>query len=444
MNVIVDYIFNNPDILLKRDFLIEIFTVADRAVLDDNNLLQPNVVYKGKLFLNRTNELCIVEDFTKSKNNEITVTKFKIMLTECDTSKPLLAPEDIITLKSNVISNHVGSEIKTTLGRFLYNYILLCIPFDTKIPYINLQWDMSELEGMLFTLATTKSISTEQIKRYATNLYFLGNISEISVPGYSRKALSTDPKIAKRRKELLLKHKDKIELGDAVIMSQIEQELIAMDKAYLKDDSSMGFYEKALGKSFNTQRKKLHVIGGMVEAFGDSGNFKLVDTPLEDGLTVKNFATAANEIRAGSYSRAMETAEGGVLAKEISRSLQNVRITGNDCESKQTIKLKITENNKHLYMNRFMLTGTTTVEVTEKNIMSLIGRVIDIRSPMTCQEETGYCYVCMGGLFKTLNTEALTMRTMSLSAFFLNLSLKKMHSSSFSTMEIVDINKFIL
>jgi hypothetical protein len=226
-------------------------------------------------------------------------------------------------------------------------------------------------------------------------------------------------------------------------MTTVEQELIALDKAYLKDDPSMGYYTALGGKAFNVQRKKMFLTGGMVEQFGNKGHFDFVPQSLEDGWTEESLPIIANEIRAGSFSRAKETAKGGEEGKFLMRMFQNIRITEDDCGTRHTIPLLLKPATAYLYRYRtILLPGGRKVILDDTTLPQYIGKQVNLRSPMACASKSGYCYTCMGELFRSLNQRVLSMRANAISAWMVTSSLKLMHGKSFQATKITSLNPY--
>ena len=101
----------------------------------------------------------------------------------------------------------------------------------------------------------------------------------------------TDPAIKKRKAELIKQYEG--QLNDPVIIAKIEDELIAMDKAYMKGDNSLRFYEAQFdSKTFDIWRKKLYITVGGNGAAGAPELAKAITgvagvsvNQIEDGLT---------------------------------------------------------------------------------------------------------------------------------------------------------------
>jgi hypothetical protein len=360
-------------------------------------------------------------------------------------TKPIFSFRDKVLVEKHKLSTYTDdTPLVSTVGLVIWNYIALAAPFGEVMPYINTSWNRKVIEDLLAHAVITETISTDQLMTCMKNVYYLGHFTELGIVAFTKKSLTTDPEIPKRREQLLRENRDALLAGDAVVMNKIEQELINMDKEWVKDDPVMLFYAKNMGKVFNIQRKKLFATGGMTEKFGDKGNFDFVPSSLSEGWDPEYFDVQASEIRSGSYSRAKETAIGGEDIKFILRVFQNSRILEEDCETTQYLPVHITQINHKFFMYRYMKTsGNNLKELTEDNIKSFIGKTILIRSPMKCKTDGGYCRTCMGKIFSVLDQKQLDLRANILGRYFITSSLKAFHGSSYSTFEISNLNDFM-
>lgn len=439
---LLKYVTQHIDLIRKRDFLIELFTACDRVRYGDVISYQGRL-YRGKL-LNRDGVFVGVDDFVIVDTYTYQIKS----VIETDIVVPadgeaLVTATDRITLLPGVLANSGPKPLQTTFGRMLLNYLILSHPFGSVFPYINDNtWNAGAIGNMLIKAVTEEVITAEQINTYVKNMYFIGHMTELCVPNYTEKSLVTDPKVAVRRKELLAEYADELAKGNPVAMSRIESELIKMDKDWLKDDESMDFFMKSLGKSFNVQRKKMLGVGGMIEKFGQPGKFNFLDAPLSDGITIENFPIVTNEIRMASTSRALETQDGGVAAKSLSRALQNATILEDDCGTKRTMPVTLKKDTASQYRNRYAMFSGRKVELTEAVIQANLGKTVAMRSPMTCATKGGYCTTCMGRLFDVLDQASLTMRALAFSSFLITLSLKKSHGLSYETLDISDLDSY--
>lgn len=357
---------------------------------------------------------------------------------------------DKFPLSAGVIENYKDKEqIITTCGLFLANRLVLVGAFGDKIPYINSKpgssdFTTSKIDDIVANLILNGVCGRKEYDKYMQLGYFLGSMTAIGVPGLSRKALSTDPRVAKRRAELLELHKD--ELDDPIVYTKIEKELIDMDKAWLKGDSSERFYAVSAKKSYNEHRKKMYLTMGISLAFS-GGATQYVTTPgsLADGWDIQHLPTIANEIRRGSYDRGKGTAKGGEQTELILRVLNAVRITDKNCNSNKGITLELTEKNGKEYLGRYVVVSPGKYDMlTKENLSKYVGKTVTLRSPMYCNTIGGLCYTCAGEYFSKLDTEAIGILGVMIGSKFTSISMKSMHFSGISSTTVKDINDYII
>lgn len=442
---LLDFVLANMHILLIRDALLDLFTETEKikASLIDKDTAIPELtpyVYNGKL-LDIEGQLYYVTNVTGirlNRNTPVSVVPLKI-----PTTSRLFYRNSKITLKKGQISNYKKDEdLQTTTGRLLLNYVILVDPFGDMIPYINSDWNISRIEETcIFEALRNETVTVEQVKHYSRNLHWLGHFTELCVPSFTERSLTIDPKIIARRNELIAEHRDEIAAGNATVMNRIEAELIAMDRASLKGDVSTLFYDKD-NKSYEIHRKTMLILGGMVPKFGEKG-FNFIERSLEEGWNVKDFPTISNEIRRGSFARAKETAKGGEETKFVIRVFQNTKITEEDCESQEYLHVEITNDTAQKYLYRSILVNGTLLTLDVDNITSYIGQTVLMRSPMYCSTKVGYCYTCMGGLFRSINQELLTMTAVTISSGFTLAALKSKHGMRTKSISIKSLNKFV-
>lgn len=378
--------------------------------------------------------------YTYGVDNRDTANPGYIVL--CEHGKPPFWAYDMFTLQTGDIECYAGPDIRTSYGRYLTNYWIIAVPFKDRIMYINDTISIPKLESEIAYKIRDGLLTTAQGEQYLNNIYFLGSFGEMIVPVFSPKSLTTDPKIKERKKELIEKNKSK--LNDPVVASQIEDELIAMDKAWLKNDPALGFYGDS-GKKFNTHRKKQYVIGGVIEDFQkEKGNYEFIPNALSEGWDINSFVVIANEIRNGSYSRGIETANGGVQTKDLLRLLQNLKITGEDCHTKRTLPCIMNESIAVNMYGRYFYENGNLKEFTKDIASQYFGKQVNFRSLMYCEQKDGFCNICAGKFFANIDQDVIGVLGLELTAVFLTLSMKNMHGSKLSTMQVNDISKYFV
>lgn len=411
---------------MRRDFLLDMFTACKQDEYGSGEHYLGQLVRKdGKIFgIDELGEEPSLIDFGKVKEGT-----------------PLLSFYEYIELEKGDLEN-VSSKIKTTVGRFLLNYLLLAYPFGDTFEYVNEDFSIGKIEDRIVRAGFDKTVTVEQIKtRYIPNIYFIGHFTELSVPSYSEKSISTSPKVAQRRKELMKQYKD--QLDDPVIMSQIEDELIALDKEYLADDPSMGYFG-GKGKWFDICRKKMLLTGGMVEDVNKESGYAFIQDPYDDGWDPDHFPEMVNDIRRGIYNRAVNTAKGGELVDFIRRIFQDSIISEDDCKTKRGLRVYLSPDIIDNYLHRNIITPSGLVKLTDTNKDKYVGKYVNMRCPMYCETKHGYCYTCMGDIMKDREVESLTMLTSKIGSIFMSISMAAMHGTKTKVVDISDVDQFVI
>ena len=355
-------------------------------------------------------------------------------------SLPPFMMHEQFNLGEGMIQNYTDSKyIVTDVGKFLLNQIILVNSFGTLVPYWNRRFDPEELDKVVAKLILQKSVTRAMYNNYMNYGYWYGEDGSISVAAWSEKSLSTDPNVAAVKAALLEKFKNN--LDDPIVLADIEKQLVQMDKDYLKGDSSEPFFAVTAGKTFSEQRKKMYLTFGLTVAFDkNTGNYEFVEESLASGLTIKNLDVGANDIRRGSYGRGIETAKGGEQTKFVLRIFQEVSIDEEDCFSKQGLPVLLTKKNVKNYLGRWMTDGTL---LDEHNADQYIGKEVLLRSPMYCKSKPGFCYKCVGELFRERDTKAIGMDAVIITSTFTTIAMKSMHVSGIQSTKIENFHRFL-
>jgi len=359
---------------------------------------------------------------------------------------------DRITLNKGMIENYNGSPIETTLGVFLLNYVVLVRPFDAIIPYVNGEWNIKKIEDDIVKKVIDKLITPKQVLQYINHVYFLSSLNDICVPTLSEKCITSNDDVSARRDELFEQYKD--QLDDPNIMVKIEEELIKLDREKMKGDICTGFLIK--GKNYDVQRKRMFTMLGLMESFGDEKtSYTFSKTNLNEGWNMDELDLLANDIRKGSYSRAKSTALGGAESKMLGRNFQDSAIIEDDCGSMRGLPILLTKENSSRFVYRNILIADQLTrddngknlsikELTPENIHEYIDKTVIVRSPMYCNTVGGHCYTCMDTRFKKVGVKMLNIYPISISSTMVTTSLKAMHGTSVSLLELDDLNKLLV
>lgn len=428
-NAFLTYVQHFADRLLKRDTLITLFMRSA-----DGDLPKwvdgPNDYTPGDI-ISMSNARSLSNFALVLPNGEL----LNLPKNKVDINVPFDLYDEIEIGPTDIINWNLPTKGTTTIGRYILNYILLASVFGDKIDYVNDVWPIGKIENKIAEGIMNDEITVKQYRQYMDNGYFIAHFGEICVPTVTEKSFTTDPNIQKRKKELLEQYKD--QLKDPLIIEKIESDLIAMDKAWLKDDPAAGFHDVNAKKSYGIHRKKMFLTVGGIESFDtDGASYNFIQNSLNEGWDVNDMDVIANETRKGSYNRGKETAKGGAQTKFILRVFQDVGITEDDCGTTTTITHTITKANMKNYIGRSILEGTSFVLLDDSNISKYIDKTVKLRSPMGCKTKAGLCHVCSGRKFGQADIEAIGTRAIAISSKFMLASMKAFHGKTISVKKV--------
>ena len=355
-------------------------------------------------------------------------------------NEPLFLYNEAIMINPGEVLNNPSQEaIETSVGLLIMNVAMLIYPFGNKIPYINKKFNAKDIEKHVAPRLTDDPdingddipnskdpnvIHANEYLKFTEGALWLTNFTQVCVPGVTRKALLPPPDAEKRLEELLKEHEG--QLDDPTTIVKIMDELIAMDKDYLKGDRSMGFLVNP-NKDFNIVRSRLFLTHGYGMNFKENGGIDYIPQPLTKGTDLSKLPEYTNISRAGTFSRAAETMLGGVAVKELLRASNNLKMDGDDCGSQLGLATLITEKNKNYYVGfSGFINGKTTL-LTKELLESKVGTIISIRNPAFCKTSgTGYCRTCCGPNLARHPT-GLSSAISALGSAFMYLMMKAMH-----------------
>jgi hypothetical protein len=350
----------------------------------------------------------------------------------CVAGNPLtVTPDDIVNCQK---------EVASTYGDLLFNYIALVHPFEARIPYQVGPVKIRKIEAIIATkLCDNKEIGgvepgPDQIPvwmymKYGRCMGALAGYTQLFVPTLTPKSLTTDPRVLVRRAELLEEHKDR--LHDPVVVAKIQDELIQMDRDWIKGDPSEGFFIS--GKSFNTARKRMFVIHGPEAGFNEGSNAELVVNSLNEGWDTTKLPAMFNSSRAGSFYRGALTALGGEAVKFFMRVFQNTNIGEDDCKSTLGLDRFIDPDRLDYFEGLWEMTKDGLVNLTKERLQQVSGKKVTTRSPNYCKTgHTDYCAKCCG-LRLSSNPYGLGAENTSVASMFMAIMMASAHAKELKT-----------
>lgn len=357
---------------------------------------------------------------------------------------PLLKPGDDLTVHKTDIPN-LNKTIESTYGILLFNWIVLVEPFEHRIDYMNdSPINIRKVEGYISELLVSDEdvtgvapqphqITISMYMRYGRCIGSLAGLTQMLVPTLTPKALTTDPRVRERRAQLLEENKDR--LFDPVVQSRIQNELIAMDRAWIKGDPSEGFLLS--NKTFGTARKRMFLIHGPEAGFDEGTNATLVVNSLNEGWDTDHLVPMFNSTRAGSFFRGALTALGGEAVKFFMRVFQNLTIVEDDCKSKLGILREIEPGWGNWFVGLWELKDNGTVElITKERLPSLEGKTIRTRTPLYCKTKgVDYCAKCVGEALASVPTSVGSENT-AVASQYMDIMMASAHAKELKTTKI--------
>lgn len=456
-NALWDWIRTHPDLLLFRDFLIELFMVPERLDLTETGVISNKgetlsaQIKSPKLYVGK---LCVYKNsfWVILKRNRLYDPNLKGYVEDIvagplglkydpKSTTPLLNGHTPVTLVPGDLAciKDGDKPIETIFGRYLLHATMISPLFGDKYPYINREIKFNDFKNMIIESFADKSVDAITVKHvFVDRFCFLTYMTELTVPGLTRKALAKPKSFDTERDKLCKQYEKELARGDGTAMVKIEKHMEALNKEYMKGDKAEHIF---IDKKSAMSQKQLFLTTGLLEVFGDPGKVTFAATPLSHGWKKKDFIALVNEARQGSYFRGIETANGGEDAKYVSLVLQDTYIVEPDCGTTQGMLYEPNSHNYKKYVGKYTV-GKNPHPATFDELKAAVGGTIELRSPQYCASKTGYCARCMGLIFEVIGQQAISMAVKNLSSKFTSAALKKIHATEKVLYTIKDLNRF--
>lgn len=353
---------------------------------------------------------------------------------------PLLLIRNDIELKPGEMVNFKGPKpIITSPGIMILNQRIFVESMGDAIPYWEEDITPGKIDKVLPDLILSGKITSAQGNDCLTNSYDIGYFAELCNKSFTSKTFTTRPDMGKIRDAKIAALTTE-QRNDPIALAKLEDELLALDKEWLKDDDADVFHSAVGGKSYGVHRKKMLITVGAIPSFTDKGeaSISLVENALTDGLRKENFPAYVNEVYKGSYDRGAETAKGGELTKYVLRIFQDLKIVELDCGVKKGVQIELVVN-PDSEQNKLLI-GRNLVKTNKPIDASIIkqeaGKVIEVRDPSCCKTKNGLCYKCMGINFEKINETDIGSYILDISSGIMMIAMKNMHGTKLKTMDV--------
>lgn len=374
------------------------------------------------------------QEFLKIKKEDITATYMRNMFAvQGDQKEPRYNTYDIIILPKGKFYN--DKEIKTTLGRYIFNILCLPEPYLKKYGYYNKTLTtgaMEDLEKIFGQMLLSDELTTHQYGKFFDNTEWLGMGTAYYLAPSVNVDMNVAPKhIADARSELYEKYADPIAKGDNDVSNYVEKTILGMGKEHIKSSKNEAFDLFRAGLFGDVNYKKTTLMTGMTQN-PYSGKIKLLKSNYIDGLRKDEYVDYPSIALIGGYSRGVETASGGYQTKRVQNATQNISLgpAGSDCGTTNFIEVDVIDKLKQMYLYRWILDDDGKLKMLlPENIKEYIGTKVKMRSPLFCKD-INICSKCAGDLFYRAGIVNAGILSANFSGVLMNLFMKKFHDTS--------------
>lgn len=220
--------------------------------------------------------------------------------------KPKYCPQDIFILPAGKLYNEKNES--TTVGRYIFNVLLLnnekigkLIGYQNKAFGKNINKFLNDLAKKFSENKLTHEETFELFDKLNWLGFYCASFMNSSL---NAEFIITNPKVAKRKKELLKENDKAIKNGDAVVTAKIENELMDIAKAEYKDSPAMQIYDSGCRGSFGNNYKCTSIMRGVVKDFV-TGESYISTTNLDEGIKPEEFKYYCDMSIAGTYGKVL-------------------------------------------------------------------------------------------------------------------------------------------
>ena len=390
-----------------------------------------------------------IEFLVNLKEEDITTTLIMDMFGEFDQGQKY-RPYDIVEIpaKSYGPENKKNKEkFTTTVGLWVFNKYFIERDLFDMFHYINetiTKKTFGKINTALSEAVLENKLPLESLHRFMKKTQKCMPYISIFAPNYTDKMLTCSTVIAKKKKELYEKYKDRIEAGDEVAANKMEKELLDFAIDYMGDDPSMDMFISGARGTLHNNFKNMFVMKGVIKNPDPNAKqkYNVAMSNYIDGISPDEYALIANSLAAGPYARAKKTENGGYREKLFLRAFQHITLDppGSDCGTKKYLEIVLTKDNLDEWMYSYIIDGSKLVELNANNKSKYLGKKIKVRFSAFCESKTGVCNTCMGNMYYRLDKkENIGTALTQIPSTQKNISMKSFHDST-QTLYTMNLN----
>lgn len=223
--------------------------------------------------------------------------------------------------------------------------------------------------------------------------YYMGFYYSMLKPSaFTPDSLILPKEFQKKKKDLINDLKSK--KIDEIVFQKRNNELTleVIEHLNKKNVPLMDFINSGAKGDVKNIQEILVGVGLSINSKGDI--IDIIDNSLSEGLTQTQFFNNSSQAIQTLYAKSSDTRKPGYLGRKLETVIENIKLSKDrDCGSKDFLIIEIKNrdmleafNQRYYYDNKLKL--------IDKNNEKLIGKKLNIRSPLFCKSSDGICNVC--------------------------------------------------
>ena len=233
-------------------------------------------------------------------------------------------------------------------------------------------------------------------------------MASINPVSFSGTAFVLPEDIKKKKEVIVAKNLDPVEFN--IEMLKLVDELII----HMKENNE-GLYKFIMSKA--SGKAKPQDITLLLLAKGAAVDIENITSPIStnsvtDGFTLQEFYNNAAEARGALFIRSSGAAEPGALSRDVVYANSNTMLDGDDCKTKKYLNIVVSDSIAKTIKGRYYINPRTNNLDIIKDPFKLIGKSIQLRSPLYCKHKNNnLCKTCYGTLGDNINTKYVGVLT---------------------------------
>ena len=276
----------------------------------------------------------------------------------------------------------------TTMGKAIINN---CLPPDFR--FVDEVLNDKSASNLIVEILVSNG-QDEAYKSASKLKDYSFKFATISAPTFSLDEIQMPPKMYELKAKL-----EKATTEEAIsILAEMKTLMIKT----LEGSGLSDLIESGSTKGWDQPMQMLAAKGLIADTNGNI--LPVIKGSFSDGLTTKEFFSAAEGARKGIIDRVLNTADTGYTSRQLVYLLNSVEVSYNlnDCKTTNTLEIKLSDDIIKRLSGRFIVNNNGTVELFNKS-KNKSGDIINLRTPIYCKS-LKICHTCYGKLLERVKS----------------------------------------